>query len=254
MQKLQQIIVSAFQSTRSSPYWWLLALLQVAALSLISKFTRPVWPHPVWLEFLFAAVAVLPPITVWLWLDMETKYNKQAKKVPVKLFVKYCLTAGAIVLCSMAVAFLARLIYPKWVFFALISSFIAATSTLSILYAVICGQNFFVSWSLALDTWHKKISLPLAAAVCLMIVHGIFFAAAREIRVSLMLSREFSVFSHSATIWVILTAILFLTAFLGALVNCFLVFLFLEIIKRQKAPAEKDATVKEREVAPVASV
>lgn len=254
MQKLQQIIVSAFQSTRSSPYWWLLALLQVAALSLISRFTRPVWPHPVWLGFFIGAVAILPPITVWLWLDMEAKYNKCVMQVSAKLFVRYWITAGSSMLCSMVVTFLVRLIYPNWVFFVLTSSFIAATSTLAILYAVICGQNFFVSWTLALDTWHKKISLPLMAAVCLMIVHGIFFAVAREIRISLMLYREFSVFIHSATIWVILFVILFLGAFLGALVNCFLVFLFLEIINRQKARGEKDAGAKEAEVLPVASV
>lgn len=233
MLKISQIAYGSVIFTNRSRRWWILALGQTAGFFIIGQTTRGYWQFLPWL---IAAVGLLVPVTVWLWLDMEAASSKLPKHLPLKIFIRYCLRSGGIMLCSIAAIILAKLAYLNWVFVALFSSLVAATAILSMLYVVLCGQTFSTAWGLALDTWHKKISLVVFIAFILILAHGASFAFVHAFWQPGLSGGEFSAFSHSATIWMLLAVLLLAIAYFAAVLNCFLVFLFLEIIRRKKGP------------------
>jgi hypothetical protein len=116
------------------------------------------------------------------------------------------------------------------------------------LYAVLCEQRFLPAWKLALDTWSKKISLAAVVAFVLILGQAVAFAFFHGLWQSLDFSGRFPVFSHSATIWILLLAVIFLAAFLGAFLNCFLVFLFLETIRKSKDPEVMELAIPKQAV------
>lgn len=211
-------------------------MTQSAAIFTIGRLARPVLMKPLFLCLLVFAVLVLQPVTVWLWLEMSEVYHKQTKKISAALIIGYSAKTIVICFCAIIVILLARLIFPNWIFLTLFSSLVAATSVLCMLYVVLCGQTVGKSWLLALDTWHKKISLALVVAAAIGASHGISFILAHEIGIKLRIDREFSVLSHSATIWILLFLMVFVAAVIAALLNCCLIFLFLEIIRRRQDP------------------
>jgi hypothetical protein len=125
----------------------------------------------------------------------------------------------------------------------LASSVISATSTLSILFIVLCREPFYKALMLALDTWSKKISLAALVAFTLLVAHGVSFALVHGTLKSFRNMEGFSVFGHSATIWILFSACLLFSAFIAAFLNTFLVLLFLEIIARQKDPKPEKAPI-----------
>lgn len=243
MANLRQITYASLISTNRRVRWWILAFAQVAGFFIVGQLSRLSWQFLPWL---IAAVVFLLPITVWLWLDIEASGLKVARQTPIKNFLGYCLTSGVIVLFSLAVIVIVRSAYLHWAFLALLSSLITGTASLAMLYVVLCDQNLFFALALALDTWHKKISLAVAAAFVLIVAHGISFAFIHGVWDPLLADGHFSALNHSATIWILFALFALGIAYIAALLNCFLVFLFLEIIRRKKAPeAVEPATIKQ---------
>jgi hypothetical protein len=107
----------------------------------------------------------------------------------------------------------------------------------------LCGQQFNKAIILAIDTWNKKISLAALAAFALLLAHGVSYALVHGVIKSLKTLQGFSVPGHSATIWLLLLVLFFLTAFAAAFLNSFLVLLFLEIIARKKDPETEKAAI-----------
>jgi hypothetical protein len=137
-----------------------------------------------------------------------------------------------------------KFVYPDWLFSALISSIVSGTSALAMLYVVLCAQPLNKAFVLAIDTWNKKISLAAMAAFVLLLAHGVSFALVHGVVKSFRIMQGFSVFSHSATIWILLLVLFSLTAFAAAFLNSFMVLLFLEIIGRKKDPEEEKAALR----------
>jgi hypothetical protein len=243
MFKFKQILREALISTSRFPRWWILALAQGTSLYLIGEFSQPhrlVRPFSVC--WIILSLCVMAPATAWLWLEISAFKTKSKNQLIVKTFFGYCTAAVAIVACSLAVIIATKLIYPDWLFSALVSSIVSGTSTLAILYAVLCAQPLNKALVLAIDTWNKRISLAALVAFILLLAHGVSYALVHSVLISFQTMQGFSVSSHSATIWVLLLALLFFTAFAAAFLNSFLVILFLEIIGRKKDPeAEKAA-------------
>lgn len=240
MLQIRQIAYQSLISTNRRRHWWILALGQVAGFFSIGQLSRPSWQSFPWM---IGAVILVVPITVWLWLDIAAVNLNANKELGWKIFLTKCLTVFAILFCALAIIILARAVYLNWIFLSLFSSLILATASLAMLYVVLCGQVFVAAWSLALDTWHKKISLALLAALILVAGHGISFAFVHAVWSPDLVSGEFSALSHSATIWISLAAFALIIAYLGAVSNCFLVFFFLEVIRRQKYPEMPEQTV-----------
>jgi len=244
MQRLREIFYEALISTSRFPRWWILALVQAASLYSIGEFLQP---HrlfrPFFLCWLILAICVMAPATTWLWLEITAYKSKRKSQMFIKAFFGNCVAMGVIVVCSVVPIVAVKFIYPDWLFSALVSSIISGTSTLAILYVVLCGQPFGKALSLAFDTWNKKISLAALMVFALLLAHGVSFALVHGALKSFKDMQGFSVFSHSATIWVLLLASLFLTAFAAAFLNSFLVLLFLEIIGRKKDPEEEKSVL-----------
>ncbi len=236
MPKLRQIAYDSFVSTGCYPRRWTLALIQVIAFSLVGELARPRWLVSPFLFWLLAGAAVLGPVTARLWLEIEAAESKVPKPVPANIFIQSCATATAVIFCSVGLSIAARFVDGTWIFLALVSSLIAATATLAMLYAVLCAQPFDRSLALALSTWNKKISLAAAAAFILILAQGVSFALVHGVFLNFLSLSGFSVFTHSATIWVLLLALVFVVVLAAAFLNCFLVLLFLETIRREKEP------------------
>jgi hypothetical protein len=185
----------------------------------------------------------MAPATAWLWLEISSFKLKSKNQMSIKTFFRHCVSIAVIIVCSLALILASKFVYPDWLFSALVSSIVSGTSTLAILYVVLCGQQFNKALILAVDTWNKKISLAALVAFVLLLVHGVSFALVHSVVKSLKIMQGFSVPSHSATIWLLLLALFFLTSFAAAFLNSFLVLLFLEIIARKKDPEEEKAAL-----------
>ena len=243
MLNLRQIAYHSLISTSRRPRWWILALGQILAFAFVGELSRLHllrWPFIFWLAF---SLIALMPITVWLWLDIQAVYQKSPRQLVLTKFIKLCQSVGAVSSGSVIFIILVRSIYPSWVFMALISSLVAATASLAMLYIVLCNQAIVSALGLALDTWHRKISLAVAAACILIFTHAVSFALVHSVFKGFRAAGEFSVLSHSATIWVLLAALMAIISFFAAGLNCFLVFLFLEIISRKKDPEAVEPVV-----------
>jgi len=236
MLQLREKIYNSLVSTSRHPRWWILAFLQIAALSAMGKFSKPYLLDTPYFLWLILAILVLQPVIAWLWLDIEAQSEGKVKRASVRGLLMACLRSLAITFAAEVFLMISRAIIFDWTFLALISSLVAATSTLAILYVILCQQPFYKAWALALDTWHKKISLAAASAVVLIFAHGISYVLVHTVWAGIFSKGEFSAFNHSATIWVLSAVLCFAVAYLGAVLNCFLVFLFLDIIRRQKEP------------------
>jgi hypothetical protein len=241
---LREIFYEALVSTSRFPRWWIFALAQAALLYWIGELLQP--RHllrPFSVLWLLLAVLVMAPVTVWLWKDIEARKAGRENQILIKHFLGYCSEISVIILCSAALLVVAKLIYPDWLFSALVSSLISATATLAILYIVLCGQPFDRALSLALDTWNKKISLAALVAFVLLLAHGISFALVHGFLRDFMTRGGFSISGDFVTIWVLCLIALVFTAFAAAFLNSFLVLLFLEIIARKKDPEAEKASV-----------
>jgi hypothetical protein len=246
MQRLREILYESLISTGRFPRWWILALAQAASLYLIGEFSQPHrLVRPFSACWIILSLCVMAPATAWLWLEISSNKQKSKNLISVKVFFGYCAATVAIVVCSLVLIVAPKLVYPDWLFSALISSIISGTSTLAILYVVLCGQPLGKALILAIDTWNKKISLAALMAFVLLLAHGVSYALVHGLIKSLKATGGFPVFSHSATIWILLLVLLFFTAFAAAFLNSFLVLLFLEIIARKKVPeTAKNAAIK----------
>jgi hypothetical protein len=244
MTSLRQILYESLLSTSRFPRWWILALAQVAALYAVGELAHPHWLKPLFFCWLIVGVVVLVLTTAWLWLEIQSVKLKSENNIAVKIFIGLCRTTGVIVICSMMVIALARLVFAAWIVLALVSSVVAATATLAILYAVLCREPFYKALVLALDTWNRKISLAAIVAFILILAHGVSFALVHGLLKSSRNMYGFSVYSHSATIWVLFFFLIFLVAFVSAVLNYFLVLLFLETIRQKKDPEAETAVLK----------
>jgi hypothetical protein len=242
MIQFRQILRESFISTSSFPRWWILALVQGTSLYLIGEFSQPhMLIRPFSVSLIILWLCVMAPTTAWLWLEIASFKLKSKNKMFVKTFFGHCVAIITIVVCSLALIIAAKFVYPGWLFSVLVSSIIFGTSTLAILYVVLCGQPFGKALTLALDTWNKKFSLPVQAAFILLLAHGVSFALVHSVLKSLKTMQGFPVSGDSATIWLLLLFLLFFTAFVAAFLNSFLVLLFLETIARKKNPETEKA-------------
>ena len=234
MLNLRQIAYASLISTNRHKVWWILALGQVAGFFLLGQTLGP--DHRI-LPWLPLVLVLLAPVTVWLWLDMQAVKIKVIRQSSAASFLNQCLSSGAVIIFALLIIFLARLTYLHWLFVTLFFSVVAATAALAMLYIVLFNQSLFKSLLLALDTWRKKISLAAIVAFVLIIAHGFSYAFAHSLwDPDFLNSGQFSSFGHSATIWILSIGGGFVVAYLAALLNCFLVFLFLEIIRSEKEP------------------
>ena len=133
MKTLRQIAQESLESTGRFPRWWILALAQIVAFSVVGEIGRPHWMHPIFVSWLIISAATLGPITAWLWLEIESSDLKQPKSMSIKSFSESCMTAAGIIFCSIIIAIAARFIYRDWIFLAVVSSVLAATAALAML-------------------------------------------------------------------------------------------------------------------------
>lgn len=236
MQSLKKIIHSALKSTSIRPSWWIFSFSQIAILFFVSFTAR--FQGNYFIKLLISAIllAILQPVVVWLWLDIDADNSKVENQVLVSSFIKKCINCFFLSFIASLILILVRQYQVSWEISALLSSVISATALLGSLYVVICGQTFYKSLALAVDTWYQKFSLVLAAALVLIVAHALGFSFARGILAPLINTGEFSGFIHSATIWLLILPALVLLGFLGAFLNSFLIKLFLNIINRKKEP------------------
>lgn len=245
MPNLVKLANASLVSVKQCPRWWVLAFFQVLAFFVMGRLARPPLASAPKLYWLAAAFVILPPLTVWLWLDMEPKTQGVVKQLSLKSFLKKIIGTTGVFFLGVAVLVIARILYPNWTFIALLSSLVAATCTLAVLYIVLFSQQFSAAWRLALDAWNKKISLAASVALVLIVAHGMTFIFVHGGWFSGFKSRQFSALGYSATILVLLAASAVIIAFLAAFLNCFLVLLFLDIVKGKKhQEAEAEAMTK----------
>lgn len=230
---MSQIAYKALISTNKSYRWWILSFFQVTALALVGIYTRPYSLVNLWAVWLLVGLVLLPITTVGLWMDMETVHNLKPSQVSLKNFVRTSLVSAVFIMVAVGIMVAVRLMDPNWVLIIMLSGIVSGTITLAVLYSVLCKTDFFSSLILALDTWRKKISLAVYVALVVILANGAAFVLARSLWPEVSKMGEFPVFSHSATIWVLLVAFSVAIAYFAAFLNCFLVFLFLNIIQRK---------------------
>lgn len=236
MLKLKQIFYESLLSTSRFPRWWILALVQLVGLSLVGEFSRPGRVGTVLIFWLFCGVIFLVLATSLLWMEIRLNKEKKEFSIGAKNFIVKCNASAVVVFASVILVIAVRLMSTLWVFLAFFSSVIAATATLVMLYAVLCQEPFYKALALALDTWNRKFSLAAIVAFLLILAHGVSFALVHGFFTGFRGMHGFSVFSHSATIWVLFLALISLIAFVSAVLNSFLVLLFLESIRQKKDP------------------
>ncbi len=211
-------------------------MLQLAGLYLVGEFSRSFWLPTVFIFWLVAGILLLVFSTVLLWLEIDLVNKKQQVKIQVKDFISKVQVSTAIVVCSVIVIIILKLIQTPWGILSFVSSIISSTATLAMLYNVLCKQPFYSSFGLALDTWNRKFSLAAIVAFIIIVSHGISFALAHGALKNLRYGQGFSVLNGSATIWILFLALVCLVSFIVAVLNSFLVLLFLETIERKKDP------------------
>lgn len=233
---MKPILLESILSTSRFPRWWILAILQAGAFSAVGQLVRPQSLNHISAMWLVLVMAVLPPLTIRLWQDIEAyKFINNPDK-PRHNFKSQSVSGIGLILMTVFVVLLARWIFPFWPLHTLVFAVTASTAGLSLLYIALCDQNLSSALSLAMDTWNKRISFAGAAAAILIVAHGISYALVHRVLGDLYLIREFSVSGHSATIWLLLAAVVVLIAYLSAILNCFVVLLFLDTINRKKDP------------------
>ena len=240
-----KIIHHSIISASRQPRWWLFALLQATAFSAVGQLARPRMLHnPLSLLLIFAAI-VLAPLTVWLWQNIAAETKETAKFKLTHAFIYQSLSGATLILSSVVIIISARLLYPFWPVHTLVFAVVASSAGLALLYLSLCAQTLSASLRLALDTWNKKISIAAAAAFVLILAHGISYTLAHGVFAGFYSIGMFSVFGHSATIWILLTVLMLAMAYFSAILNCFVVFLFLDSIARKKDPEAEKAKIME---------
>ena len=234
MLSFNQIISNSFKSTRTHLFWWIFAFLQIISVATISALLKPDLIFSPKLLLILGAEIILIPATVWLWMDIEADLLKSQTLVLAWSFIRICLQCAGLTLFLLALLLFARWSYSDWVFTSVFSSFAVATGVIVALYVVLSHQSLSSAWVLALDTWHKKISLVVAIACLLIVFHTVAFTLSHAVFKRIIGQGEFSAWPHSATIWLLLILVTVLIVFLAAWLNVFLVTLFLEIIRRKK--------------------
>lgn len=240
MDKVLKIVYRSILVTGRQPIWWLFALLQAMAFSAVGQLARPRMLYSPVTVWLILAAVLLAPLTIWLWQSIEYESASEPKIRPKRNFLRQNISGSILILVTVLIIILARLIFPFWPLHTLVFAVTAASSGLALLYLALCEQDLPSSLRLAMDTWNKKISFSAAAALVLLVAHGISYGLMHGILENTLLFNKFSVAGHSATIWVLLLGLMLVIGYISAILNCFVVFLFLEIIARKKAPeAEK---------------
>jgi hypothetical protein len=243
MNKLLKIIQRSVYSASRQPRWWLFSLFQAAAFTAVGQLDRPgILSNPVILALLLAAV-LLSPITIRLWQNIQddTKpINEKNTRIDL-YFIGQCLSGCVVILLTVGIIILARFVFTFWPLHTLVFAIVASSSGLSLLYLSLCDQTLSSSLRLTRDTWNKKISFTAVAAAILILAHGISFALVHGILGDIYYFRVFSATGHSATIWILLTLLGLLIAYFSTVLNCFVVYMFLETIARKKDPEEEKA-------------
>lgn len=248
---MRRILNESVWSTSRFPRWWILALLQAAAFSAVGQLARPKMLNHFSAIWLALAMALLPPLTIWLWQDMENSRLKPNQEKPKRNFASQSLSGIGLILMTVFVVLLARLIFPFWPLHTLVFAVTASTAGLALLYVALCGQNLSAAIALSMDTWNKRLSFAAVAAVVLVVAHGISFALVHGILENFYFFQEFSVSGRSATIWLLLSGLMLVIAYFSAILNCFLVFLFLETVNRKKDPETVRSEVSQPAIAAI---
>ena len=236
MEMFAKLVYRSVNLSSRQPRWWLLALLQAMAFSAIGQLARLRMLNQLSALWLALAIGILPMLTIWLWQDVEKLSVKDNQPKAKNNFYAQSVSGIGLIIITVFIILLTRLIFPFWPLHTLIFAVATSTAGLALLYVALCGQNLSSAFALAIDTWNKRLSFAAFAAIVLIIAHGMSFALVHGVFENVYLTWEFSVFGHSATIWLLLTALLLLIAYFWAILNCFVVLLFLETINRKKDP------------------
>ena len=230
MKKFSQNLYESIISTSKHPRWWILASVQVLCLAVIVAVTaRPALlfsPFSVWF---IISLAIIAFITVHLWLDIEARKLQTVNKLSWRVFWQEVYAFAAIMLLTISIEILARALHNDWVFLALISSLVVATSLLAMMFVVLCQLGAGRALALALSTWNRKFSLAATMSFILIILQAVSFAVWHGFQPNF----SFELLSHSATIWVLLP-IFAVSAIAAAFLNILLVNLFLDTVIRKK--------------------
>lgn len=240
MKDIVKIFLQALKSTGSNKRWWILALAQSLCLIFVAWLNFQDFKMLAWL---FLSVFGAALISSYFWLDIKANFFKQTEIIFKKNFfqrVFFVFVSCLFIYCLFILLLLARI---DWIVYSLVTSIVLGTLVISLLNIVLFNVTIINSWKVAFAAWSRKISLAAIFAFILMLCKAFYFMALSHLLNYFYKYTEFSVFHESATIWVLLFIVLIIISFFSALLNVFLVFLFLETLKPIKEPEEQKAVV-----------
>lgn len=215
-------------------------MAQAICLYFLTKFSKPEVFFGKNQSLFFLALLVLSLVSTTIWLDALAAHTRKVYKLTASKFFYRCLNVLIISISAIISMLILRLFLIHWVFLVLTSSLISGTAVIGMLASVLFEISYLKALGLALDAWRKRISLAAIAAFCVILSHGAAYALVHS-AVNNVGHREFSVLNHSATIWMLFVVVALVIGFITALINCFLVILFLETIRPVKDTEEKSA-------------
>ncbi len=240
MNNIVKIFLQALKSTGIHKRWWILALAQ--SLCLIFFAWLNFQDHKI-LAWVFIAALLLALISSYFWLDIKANFFKQTEIILRKNFFQRVFFV--FINCLFVYCFFIFLLWAQidWIVYSLVTSIVLGTLVISLLNIVLLNVSILNSWQIAFTAWSKKVSLAAIFAFILMLCKAFYFMTLGHLINYLYKLSEFSVFRESATIWVLLFIALVIISFFSALLNVFLVFLFLETLKPIKELEEEKSTV-----------
>jgi hypothetical protein len=235
MHKLEDLFLQALKSTSSQKRWWILAIGQSLCLIYIA------WLHPYKPQSMLA-VALFCLISGYFWADIKAVYVKKVETILTRDFIKKVF----LVFIDCYVVFWLFVFLDSlkvgWIAYSVITSVILGTLVISLFSIVLFRVNLADSWRIAIAAWSSKISLAAISAFVLMLCKAFYFMTLTRLLEFFYSLREFSVLFGSATIWMLLMIALIFVSFFSALLNSFLVILFLENLKPVKDQEEQKLT------------
>lgn len=245
MQNYPELLFKAFKNVWGQKSVWLLALLQILCLFFVLRKLNPIWwgsaPRAAWS---LGLMLIFCMATVILWLKIQVKEQKKIFLLSFDAFLQ--ISVRLFVLLSLATVFCIGLkaVNFHWTFFAVFSSLTASSITAAMLAAVIFGLSFNKSLGFMVSFWSSKISAMCGGAFVVMLANAYAFYVAHEFwPMAMREGHGFSVLKASATIWVVFLFFAVIAAFFSALLNAFLVLLFLDITQAKKNPEEPKAVI-----------
>jgi hypothetical protein len=182
--------------------------------------------------------------SVILWLKVEAFEKQKLFILGLNAFLQISIRLFGLLALAIAFAVLLKALHFYWTLFSVISSLSAVGFTAAMLAAVLYRLSFYKSLGFMINFWKAKISLVCAGAFAIMLGNAYAFYWAHEfLPQALSRGAGFSVSGASATIWVVFFILAGMAAFFSAVVNAFLVLLFLSLAQVKKEPEKLRAEI-----------